>query len=146
MLQLTFRSPLKQKRTLGIEASTSSSGKIHLQLIKERGLDWTDKLRSNRYIRPREGWLSYEIQLKPKVEWSIQCLIAVPKEIDEVNHSSRPPECKPKHWEGLALATSTVSRCIAMFNLNIDRMGACVHYLRQHWGMDAAPEALLLQA
>ena len=33
-----------------------------------------------------------------------------------------------------------------MFNLNIDHLGACVHYLRQHWGMDTDPSALLLQA
>ena len=50
--------PTEAKKTLGIETSTSGSGKIHLQSIREKGLDWTDKLRSNRYIRPREGWLS----------------------------------------------------------------------------------------
>ena len=44
--------------------SFSGSGKIHLQSIREKGLDWTDKLSSNSYIRPRKGWLRYEIQLK----------------------------------------------------------------------------------
>ena len=33
--------PTEAKKTLGIETSTSGSGKIHLQSIREKGLDWT---------------------------------------------------------------------------------------------------------
>ena len=76
--------------------------------------------------------------------------MASPKEVDDVNHKicytalsplnvnqniGRDWRWLPRQFQGLG-----------MFNLNIDCLGACVYYLRQHWGMDTAPAALLLQA
>ena len=53
----------KSKKTLGVLTNTAGEGAEHLKAIRTKGMVWKDVLKSNKYLRPSDVWLSLNIQL-----------------------------------------------------------------------------------
>ena len=130
--------------------NTASTSTTHLQAIEKKGKEWGAKLRANRFIKPRVGWLSYQIQLKPALEWGLVCLNLPLKDVEErlgavywsflgalnVNKNiTKEVRCLPEMFQGLG-----------MFNLNVDGLGARIHFLKHNWGLNTAAGHLLRHA
>ena len=79
--------PTMPKKTLGILTNTAGDGTKHLTAIRTNGMAWKDALKSNKYLRPSDGWLSLNIQLKPRIEWGLVGLSAKLDEVDRVIHA-----------------------------------------------------------
>ena len=57
----------KSKKTLGDLINTAGEGAEHLTAIRRKGMAWENALKSNKYLPPSDGWLSQDIQLKPRI-------------------------------------------------------------------------------
>ena len=55
--------PTKSKKTLGVSSYRAGEGAAHLEAILTKGMAWKYALKSNKYPRPSDGWLSLNIQL-----------------------------------------------------------------------------------
>ena len=97
---------------------------------------WSVSLKSSKYLQPSDGWLSLNIQLKPRMEWGLVYLLARLKDVNKANHvvfhasmgrlrinqkMRKEFHMIPEMYQGLG-----------MFNLNIDGLGAIIFFLRQH--------------
>ena len=78
--------PTTSKKTLGVLSNTAGKGKDHLAAIRSRGMAYSDLLKSNKYLRRSDGWLSLNIQLKPRMEWSLVYLSEKLKDVKKANH------------------------------------------------------------
>ena len=79
--------PMMSKKTLGVQTNTAGDGKEHLRAIRTKGMAWKDALKSNKYLRPSDGWLSLNIQLIPRIEWGLVGLSEKLDEVDSVIHA-----------------------------------------------------------
>ena len=134
--------PTDSKKTLGVKTNLAGCGSDQLQFIEQKGLDWADKLRTNKYVTGADGWHSFNTQLKPKLLWGSVCLVGKPDKVDDslarVHHKSlsrlgvhrnirRELRTMPEMFQGLG-----------MFDLNVERLGAKIHFLRRHWNSNEA--------
>ena len=147
---IEMNDPKASKTTLGITANSAGLPKDHLAEIEKKGLEWSARLNSNKFLKPADGWLSLGIQLKPTLEYGLECLSAEPKEVNEVldriyfrslgklrvNKNIRKEfRTLPKMYQGLG-----------MFDLNIDSLGMRIFFLRRHWKQPTPLGNLLQQA
>jgi len=58
--------------------------KDHLKEIERKGLEWSSRLRSNKYLKPGDGWLSLNIQLKPSLEYGLVRVSECPHKVNKV--------------------------------------------------------------
>ena len=134
------------KKILGVLSNTAGKGKDHLAAIRSRGMAYSDLLKSNKYLRRSDGWLSLNIQLKPRMEWSLVYLSEKLKDVKKANHVvfhasmgrlrvNQKMRMIPEMYQGLG-----------MFNLNIDGLGASTFSLHRHWNMDTPMGQMLKQA
>ena len=134
--------PTASKKTLGVLTNLANVSKSQLKYIRDLGLGWATQLSTNKYISPADGWKSLFTQLKPKVAWGAVCLTATPLHVDRVQsaiyhrslsrlrvHRSIRRELRtmPEMFQGLG-----------MFDLNVERLGKKVYFLRRHWNTPTA--------
>ena len=50
--------PTTSKKTLYVLTNTPGEGQDHLAMIQAKGMVWSDSLKSNKFLRPSDGWLS----------------------------------------------------------------------------------------
>ena len=67
-LPIPIIGPEESRETLGVLTSGVGTSDDHLVEIAQKGKEWGEKLKSHGYIKARDGWLSFQIQLKPKLE------------------------------------------------------------------------------
>ena len=142
--------PTESKKTLGVFTNLTGDGTDHLKYIRGKGLEWASKLQTNRYVQASDGWQSLHTQLKPKMTWGIVCLSSPPAKVDKalasVYHRSlgrlgvhrsirRELRTLPEMYQGLG-----------MFDLNVERLGAKVFFLRRHWGTQEVMGQMLRHA
>ena len=84
--------PKKAKKTLGVYTCTAGCAKAHVEYMAKKGNKWNAQIKANKYVRPKDGWLSYDIQLKPKIEWGLTSVCAETKDwdkaMDKVQHDA----------------------------------------------------------
>ena len=139
--------PTTSKKTLGVLTNLAGKSKAQLEYTRDLGLEWATKLNTNKYISPSDGWKSLVTQLKPKVTWGIVCLTAKPEKVERVQaaiyhrslsrlrvHKSIRRELRtmPEMFQGLG-----------MFDLNVERLGQKVFFLRRHWNTPTAMGKML---
>ena len=139
--------PTTSKKTLGVLTNLAGKSKAQLEYTRDLGLEWATKLNTNKYISPSDGWKSLVTQLKPKVTWGIVCLTAKPEKVARVQaaiyhrslsrlrvHKSIRRELRtmPEMFQGLG-----------MFDLNVERLGQKVFFLRRHWNTPTAMGKML---
>ena len=68
------------------------TSKDHVNKIKKTGFSWVSNLKSNKFVKPVDGWLSFDIQLQTKLEWGLVYISAPPDELtatmDSVQHTT----------------------------------------------------------
>ncbi len=80
--------------------------------------------------------MSFQIQLKPKLEWGLICLNSRPEKVDEdlgrLYHSSpsalRINRNIAKEYRDLP----EMYQGLGMFNLNVDNLGARIYFIRKN--------------
>ena len=55
--------PNTSKKTLGVLTNMEGERQDHLAAIQKKRMAWSDSLKSNKFLRPSDGWLSLNIQL-----------------------------------------------------------------------------------
>ena len=74
--------PSDSRKTLGVLTNTKSTSHDHLRSIKKKGLAWGARLRAAKYLKPRDGWLTFQIQPKSQLEWGLVCLNESPTKVE----------------------------------------------------------------
>ena len=107
-------------------------------------------MKSNKFFRPSDGWLSLNIQLKPQMEWGIVCMLEkldnVDKAIHAVFHASMSCLRVNQKMRKEFRMIPEMYQGLGMFNLNIDGLGARIFFLYRHWNMDTPMGQMLKQA
>ena len=142
--------PTMSKKTLGVLSNTAGEGAEHLTAIRTKGMAWKGALKSNKYLRPSDEWLSLNIQLKPRIECGLVGLSAKLDEVDRVTHavyhaSLGRLRVNPKMKKEFRMLPE-MYQGLGMFNLNTDGLGALIFFLRQHWNMNTPISKMLRQA
>ena len=77
--------PLKRVReemeTLGVFYAPEGDSTTHIRAMKQKGFDWLDRLRTNP-LHPRDGWLSFYLQLHPGMVWGLVTVIMKPLKLE----------------------------------------------------------------
>jgi hypothetical protein len=148
-VEIDLNDPKTSKLTLGMHTNLAGEWKDHLKEIERKGLEWSSRLRSNKYLKPGDGWLSLNIQLKPSLEYGLVCVSECPHKVSKVLdriyyrslgrlrvncHIRKEFRTLPKMFQGLG-----------MFDLNVDNLGLRIHFLRQHWGIPSPIGNILRQ-
>ena len=70
-------------KTLGVLTNTARTGNDHLMAIRKKGImACSDSLRSDKFLQPSDGYLSLNIQLKPKMQWGLVCMSTKLDDVD----------------------------------------------------------------
>ena len=64
-LPIPIIGPEESRETLGVLTNGAGTSDDHLAEIMWKGKEWGEKLKSHGYIKAQDGWLSFQIQLKP---------------------------------------------------------------------------------
>ena len=121
---------------LGFTDDLRHKGTDQVKAITEKAKEWSSRMNTNKYLTPTDICLSLDIQLKPKVIWSISCLSANPKDLDEELHrvyqntmSRMNINCKMKK----EMRTIPLQYCgLGYFDLNIECLGKRFHIISRH--------------
>ena len=107
-------------------------------------------MNTNKYLTPTDIRLSLNIQLKPKMTWSISCLSANPKDLDEELHrvyhntmSRMNINCKMKK----EMRTIPLQYCgLGYFDLNIECLGKRFYFISRFWDTPTNVGRMMRQA
>ena len=136
-------------KMLGVHYACAGDGTTHCREMKAAGVQWVDGLKS-RPLHRRDAWMSFHLQLTPKVSYGIAAVVHPPKKIDEsfqsVLYQALPllgvNRCITRFWrtlpikyQGLGLPDFVVVACAAK-----------VAWMLRHWGFDDTAGNAMMQA
>jgi hypothetical protein len=152
--------PTTAKKTLGVWTNTAGAiikpnrdktlqdGPI--KDIQQKGNEWVNDLSSNRFIQPRDGWLSTQIHLKPKLEWGLVCFCDDFKKLDEAIHSiyyrSLSKLQVNRHTKREWRMLSEQFQGHGLFDITLDCLGARLYFHRRFWKTSTPVGKMLHQA
>ena len=138
------------KKTLGVRSNLKGTWTTQIKHIRSRGLEWASKLNSHRFVTAADGWQSLQTQLRPALTWGLVCISAPPEELDDamapVFHKSLPRLGVHRSIRREVRTLPEMYQGLGMFDLNVERLGAKIFFLRRHWRTPKAMGQMLMQA
>ena len=129
--------PSERRKTLGMYTNTEGTSSEQLRSMKKRGAEWVSNVKPNKFIKPADGWLSYEIQLKPKIEWGLTCVCAPPTNMDKamgsIQHSALSHLGVSQKIHKAVRTMPEMFGGLGMWDVNPDCPSKKVYFMRRHW-------------
>ena len=142
--------PDTAKETLGVFTNTTGTSEDHDKKIKKIGIGWVSKLRSNKFVKPADGWLSLYIQLKPTLKWGLVCICNPPEELTTtiglVQHAALSHLRVIQKIYKASRTLPSMFGGLEMFDLNADCLIKKVYFMRRHWKCQQAIGQMMRQA
>jgi hypothetical protein len=127
-------------KTLGVWNNPINCPVVPLEKLKEKGLDWVDRLRS-RPLERRDTRLSLTTQQYPKWSYGLSSLYASPTALDKTMGSIYRQALSPLGYnKNLPVAFRTLPREYQGADLrlwSIEKLGKDISILLQHWGSNS---------
>ena len=133
-------------KMLGFHFAPFGGSLHHMSQMKEKGLDWADRLAS-RPLPHRDAWLSFHAQLFPGMTWGLVAAIMSPSKLDDLMQSlyykilpflgvnrniTKFWRTLPERFQGLGLP-----------NFAVVAFACKVHFLQCNWGFKDAASVLM---
>jgi len=136
-------------KMLGVLFAPIGNGIPHIEMMREKGLDWVDKLKT-RPLHKRDAWLSLFIQLYPAMAYGLASAVISPKKLDML--------IQGVYYKVLPLLG--INRCITLAwrllserfqglglpNFIVDCFAAKIYFMQTTWGFDCASGKLMIHA
>jgi hypothetical protein len=147
-VEIELKELTNPSETLGIHCTPSGDGSKHLAELLGKGLKWVDQLRTG-YLKPRSVWLSFTMQLQPKIFYGLVALMVTPKKLEITLHKIY-YQCLPflgvnRHITRDWRMISKRYQGLGMPNPNVILLSRKLVLLLRHWNMPNVMGNFLLQ-